>query len=361
MKKVKNLLLKVELEGNGVVNYDSNDQKWVLKKTHLAAYHDNVSFAKKVFTKNTNSEDKNDVDYKLKISHDCIGHDMFKYDQISLVPNIVHHDALLYSNIASPASIIRGYMFANKKETLKRTGAFTLCDAVQTCNAKSVLEVCSRAGEKTSNDGDTDKGDNTFFYKETVGDIKYETIGDIDLMKLQFISCDSMFDRYSFNPDLYHLYKEFLKKRMPSFNSELGYYQLKNSIIQIPEYGVLLSNEDVVFLTKETLKRLINVNIKRKGSYARIKSLKVKLVNDPLVDTFENENDWISLKTTSDIDNLNFDVEYFYEATSLNIGESFRKEFEEKVEEAKRKEKEAKKASKKSKKDELTENTATNE
>lgn len=31
MKKVKNILLRLNLEGNGIVNYDSNDQKWIYK------------------------------------------------------------------------------------------------------------------------------------------------------------------------------------------------------------------------------------------------------------------------------------------------------------------------------------------
>jgi hypothetical protein len=358
MEKIKNLLFTLELEGKGVVNMDSNDQKYVLGKTHLRARNENVSFAKKSFTVNDNSDDKNDIDYKLKISHDCIGHDMFKRDMVSNVPNVVHHDLLLYTFLASPVSIIRGYMLANKKETLKRTGGFHLCDAIQTCNAKSILEVGARAGEKMSKDGTDDKSDNTFFYRETVGDIEYSAKGDIDLMAYQFISCDNIFDRYSFNPDMYKYYKEFLKKKMPDFNSELGYYQLRDSIIQIPEYGVLLSNENVVFLVKETLKRLLGIDIKRKGAYAKVNSLKIKLVKDPTVDTYNNPDNWIVIKNNADIDALNFDVEFFYDSNDFDEAKALRKDFDERIAEDKRLEKEAekeKKAAQKEKKDKKSE------
>ena len=341
-KKVKNILLKIEFEGNGVVNMDSNDQKYVLKDTHLRARYENVSFAKKSFTINEDGK----LDYKLKISRDCILHDMYKYNMVSNVPNIVHNDYLFYNHLASTMSLVKGYMYANKAETLKRKGAITLCDAVQTCNAFSSLEVFSRSGEKVTNDGTTEKSDNSFYYKETVGDIKYSTKGDLDLMNLQFVSCDSIFDRYSFNPDKFEIYKNFLKISLPNFNGELGYYQLKDSNIEIPEYGILLSDEDVLKLVKETLTSMLKINIKRKGAYAKVSSVKIKLVSDPLIDTFNNDNDWISLKTDKDVNDLNFETEFFYNEINIEEAKSSRLEFEEKIKTAKE---DAKKADKESK------------
>jgi len=49
MKKVKSILFRATLEGKGVVNFDSNDQKymWNQLKNKERSTHDNVSFAKK--------------------------------------------------------------------------------------------------------------------------------------------------------------------------------------------------------------------------------------------------------------------------------------------------------------------------
>jgi hypothetical protein len=331
MKKVKNILIKLELDGVGVVNMDSNAQKWVLKKTRLSNFNDNVSFAKKVFVENNNPDDETDVDFKLKISDDCILKNAFRYDHIAPTPNIIHHPALLYANIASPVSILKGYLFPSAKETLKRKGSLKLTSAIQSCNAKSILETFSRSGAKVSNDGSDDKKDTTFFSKETVGEIKYAASGNIDLMSLQFLPCDAIFDRYQLNPDYFKLYKEFLQKKMPDFNGELGYFQLKNSSIEIPEYGVMLSEENVVFLVKEALKRLLGVNIVRKGAYANVTSLKIKLVNDPLTDTLYNDNNWIQIANQQDIDNLNFEVHKYYELVNIEDAKKFREDFEAKI------------------------------
>jgi hypothetical protein len=118
---------------------------------------------------------------------------------------------------------------------------------------------------------------------------------------------------------------------MPDFNGELGYFQLKNSSIEIPEYGVMLSEENVVFLVKEALKRLLGVNIVRKGAYANVTSLKIKLVNDPLTDTLYNDNNWIQIANQQDIDNLNFEVHKYYELVNIEDAKKFREDFEAKI------------------------------
>jgi len=354
MKEIKNVLIKLDLEGQGIVNMDSTDQKWALQETRLRGeYHDNCTFAKKSFTKNEDPTDKNKYDYKIKISDDCMLKSAYRYDKISLVPNIVHSEGLLYAFIASPMALIQGYMFPGAN--LKRTGALKLSCAIQTCNAVSMNETFSRSGEKMLNDGTTDDGDTTFFKKETIGDIQYSAQGNIDLMGLQFIPCDTIMDRHQINPDYFPIYKELLKKKLPNFQSELGYYQLKESCIEVPEYGVLLSNENVNYLVKEGLKKLLIIDIKRKGSYARVKSLKIKFVVDPINDTHSNDNGWITIKTLEDVESLNFDTHMFYDSVDLKVAKQLRENLENQFEAAKKKKTEDKKlknAKKKSKKEE---------
>lgn len=307
MKKVKHIKFRIELEGEGIVNYDSNDQKWIYKDTNLnskmGTYHDNVNYAKKHFYKNGDN-----LDYKICISSDCLRHDIFKMDAMFQSPNVVHQDALLYSFISNPANILRGYMFADKKLTQKKKSIITITDAEQICNSISNIETFSRSGFKNQ---DSDITDNSFYKKETIGKIKYSSKGQIDLMQLQFVSVDPIFDRFSFNPDSFELYKSFLKTRM-NFNSDLGYYLIKDSSIEIPEYGFKFSNDNVNFLTKEFFKRLLKLDILRKGSYAKISKLEYKLVYDVIEDTFDSENNWVEIKHESDIDSINFESEEYY-------------------------------------------------
>jgi len=338
MGKIKNILLSVDLEGNGIVNYDSSDQKKMYLNTNLQntmyVYYDNVAYAKKVFT-----ETDGILSYKIKISHDCLMHGMYVEKYISKVPKITVHDALFYSFIASPEAITTGYLNANTAETQKKKGAITLLDAVQTCNAKSYLDQGGRSGSKVSKDDSTDKADNSIFKRESVGDIKYSTKGNIDLMSLQFISCDQTYDRFAFNPDKFNMFKNFLVKRMPTFNSELGYYLIKDTTVKLPEYGILFSNDDVLFMVKDFLKKLLSLYIKRRNGDVRVSSLKIKLVEDVIEDTYEKGKAWITISSMKDIEALNFETDFFYEQFDAVQAEELRKEVDRLKEEVEAKEK----------------------
>ena len=69
--------------------------------------------------------------------------------------------------------------------------------------------------------------------------------GVLDLEQLQFVSTDIIFDRNAFNADEFDLFSKFLRTRMSDFKSELGFYGMKNSVNQIPEYGFKFSNENI--------------------------------------------------------------------------------------------------------------------
>jgi hypothetical protein len=108
------------------------------------------------------------------------------------------------------------------------------------------------------------------------------------------------------------MYKAFLNMRMKNFNSELGYYQLNGSAIDIPEQGIKLSNENVLDLVKITLKKMLAINIKRRGSFAKVSALKIKLIENPVEELLSGNDNWIELKSFEDIDKLDFVVEDFY-------------------------------------------------
>ena len=331
-KKVKNILLRIKLAGYGIVNYDSNDQKWALDGTKIKQVEkmlNNISYAKKNLYENTDGK----TEYKIKISSDCLKHSIFEKEIPFQSPNIVHEQAVLYSFIGSPAYILRGGFneFGRGNAAFKRKAPFNIHDAEQITNSEglksiSVIETFSKSGRKRTDNTIDDKADNTFHKRETVGDISYSTEGNIDLEQLQFVSTDIIFDRLAFSPDSFKLFSSFLKTRMENFNSELGYYGMKNSNVLIPEYGFKFSNENIVFLVKHLFKSILDLNIRRKSASAATHEFEYKLVYTPSVDTKYKEDGWVSVKDLSDIEKINFEAEDFFveydEAKSKELRET---------------------------------------
>lgn len=356
MRNVKNILFKFELDGHGIVNFDSSDQKFIWLRQAKKGYpssltyaNDNVKYAKKNYIQRESGE----LGYKIKISSASLKHGIFKNDMVAPTPSIQNDNFSLNCYIGSFSGLVRGYTFAGRKQTLNRKGCVYISSAVQTCNAKSMLETRVRSGEKESHE--TIK-DTSLFAEETIGDIKYAGHGSIDLKELQFVSCDSIFDRYGFDADNFDLIKEILNNTLGSFDGELAYHLLKTSSVDMGEYGFSLSNENVVFLVKGLLNRILSLNIQRASAFAKMSSLKIKLVSDPIKDTFESEDNWIEIKTQEDINSLDFDMEVFYDSSnSVKLAE-IRERIEaenkkRKEEQAKAKEeKEAKKKAKSTKK-----------
>lgn len=304
---VKNILFRIDIDGKGIVNYDSNDQRQIHYGTNLYDKYENVQYAKKNFY---TKDDK--LQYKIKISSDCIRHDIFINDVFNQSPNIISNNEIFHSYIASPAMLLRGYLFLDKKASYKRKSAVTISDAEQICNAVSHINTHSTSSVKTNLE---DIADNTFFKRENVGDIKYQAYGNIDIMQLQFISLSELFDRQSFNPDSYKLFNTFLKTRLSKFDSESEpeYYLIDNSVSDVPELGITLNNECIVDLTKEFFKKLMSLHIKRKGAYAKTNNVQYKLVYDCIEDTFDSEDGWVTIpKNSEEIDNITFIPHTFY-------------------------------------------------
>ena len=80
---------------------------------------------------------------------------------------------------------------------------------------------------------------------------------------------------------------------------------------------MVLSNENVVFLIKETLKRILFLNVKRSSAFAKTSKLRIKLVENPLFDTHTSKDNWIEIDSVDDINKLEFDVENFYQEIDL--------------------------------------------
>jgi hypothetical protein len=337
-KTVKEVKFKIELRGSGIVNYDSDEQKhvWNMEskagnKNNFISINKNNKYAKKDYYRDENGA----LRYRIKISSDALRCATFIGDSIAYNPGIAHHKTLLNSFIGSTLGLVRGYLFATKKEAFKRKSPLTIVDAIQTNNAESYMEFHSRRGEKKIKD-DSESGDTTIFRKETIGKINYESEGFISIQELEFLSSDTVCDRYAFNSDDFSILKTFLSNNLPNFNSEPNYYNIKTSTIDQSEYGIKLSNENITFLIKETLIRILGIKIRRGGAFAEISKMSIQLVTDPLD---LNNNNWIEINNVDDIKNLDFDVEESY----ILADETEAKKQREIINEGKRKEEEEKK------------------
>lgn len=331
-KLVKSIEFRMKIKGNGVVNFDGNDQKWMYKDSekfrHLYDINSNVKYAKKHFFRNSDGKLE---DYKIVISSDCLRNAIFKNEMIAQTPNIISVPNLLYSFIGSPVGVVRGYLFAEKSLTLKRASAFNILDAVDTGKSMSSLPVNTRSGQKNT---DKDIKDTSLFSVENVGDTIYTTRGRIDLEQLQFISNDLVFDRLAFDSDRFDLFANSIKNYLGEFKNKLGYYLKKGDINNIPEFGLLFNDAQVKYFVKYLLERLMSLDITRKNAYAHVEELEIKFITDPINDKFNNSEDgWIKLASREDIDKLNFEVETYYtevkekEAIAIrsNITESVQK------------------------------------
>lgn len=355
---IKCIEFQLELEGQGVVNYDGKEQKYLFyqrkdnptynqKVKHLATNNENLTFAKKTFFLDENGN----LDYKIKISSNCLRHAIFYKDIPCFSPNVLINDFTRLNYIASPVVLLRGEMLANKKNTYIRKSAISLTDGLSTTNGLSYADTCTRNMQKIEKEETTDKSGTSFFSRETIGDIKYKAEGEIDLSVLQFLSADDVANRRFLNADEYEQFKMFLQTRMPSFKSDLKYYQYKTSVVHLPELGALLSNDDLIYLVKYFFESVININIKRNNSYAKFSGLKIRMIEDNIN---RAKSKWIEIKSIEDINNISFESEVFYS----EVSESDVKEYNEtnqKINEEIKKNEKAAKADKKKYKSESNE------
>jgi len=349
--KATKILVKFEMESDDIINFDSSHQKQMyigtdqenkmtMDKPNASQWAkdkktDNVTYGKKVFEMNGDQ-----LEWVTKIASNCIRHAIFEDDIPFQTPNLTHSPAVYAAFIASPMAILRGYQFTEKgqDENVKKSPVCVTA-AKQINNAQSHLEINTRSGKKTQN---PDEADNTMFYKETAGYLKYEGHAVLDLNLLQFMSFDQIFNRYSFNPDMFPIFKSILQTKLPNFNSELGYYQIESSQVRIPEYGFMFSDENMVFLAKEFLTRLATANIFRKDACGRITKVQYLICYDSIEHTFNTESGWVTIKTKEDINTLNFEPQHFYQLEDFDQSLQKRTEIEIECERRRKGKKEAK-------------------
>lgn len=365
VKNVKSIQIKGELEGRGIVNFDSKEQRYsisafnLLKEMGVEKLNENVKLGKKAFkyegkktiiiNKDGDTKDIDSYSYKNLISSACLRHAVYQNDVEMVNSSIMLNEIILSNYVTSFVGLTRGYLFAQTAgknlPTIKRTSCLTLTDAIENNGAKSTIAIGTTMGIRDNK---------SMTYNETVGDIEYDFSGSISPKTLQFISTDLFFDRLAMFPDWLKngMFDNCIKRHYDGkAQYKTGHFthQAQYLTKTICENGVLLSNDFTVYLIKEILKRLLRINITRSTAYAKIKELNIRLTDDILMDKDEG---WITIKSDEDIDNLDFSVfEYFLETTDEDfMVRNLMEEEYQKISAENKKEQDAKVKSKKTKK-----------
>ena len=304
VKTVKGLLFKVKMDGIGTVNFDDSDARFIVSRygnpaTKKPYSNSNIKVAKSEYRQVGTDENGTPL-YKrtLKISSECLRHAIFEKDYDVTNGRIMRNDAFLSSFISSPAALLRGYMFADDKETIKAKSPVTIGAAIETSGAVITPEIGTVSGDKEKT---------SLFYTENTGRTKYETKGFVNLKQLEFLSCDNFFERRAVKSSWVETENGLLnvafKQRYGKVPYSLGVYTATANAFtkHIGEYGLHFNMDFRKYLIVEFFKRLLSVNITRSGSFARVSEISVKPVYDGLKDTFESNDGWVDLSSEAEI------------------------------------------------------------
>lgn len=375
MKTANSLFFKVELAGQGVVNYNGKESKEDVKKyggSNANTSHDNASYAKSAYKKTDIDEnDEPKYDRTLKISRECILKALFKRDSIASNGRVNYNDALLANFISSPEGLLRGYMFVNKfdsQSAIKSKSGLTVCDALEDSGAVITMDIGTQSGNNDNNK-------TSLFYKENVGKTHYTIEGSIDPMELEFISCDDFFGRRAISnrwiEGNYPILDACFMGNYERIPYTKGHFTLANNSQSkhIAEYGLHLDKEFVKEIIRMFFSRLFDLHIRRRGSYARVCKIYVKPVYNGMTDTKENPDGYISVNSMDEFNdflkNIEFQ-EYYVEGDNDAeevMNDLMKKEKEDKErmkrekEEERRLKEESKKKNKKNSKNKKTEET----
>ncbi len=322
---VKSIRFKGVVKSSGIVNFDGKDAKWLLKKAKNDCLsqlsRDNVKVAKHAVRINGTDKDGNPkLEAVLKISKDCFRQGIFKDDQPNHNPGIVHAPKLLINLLASPAGLLRGYLFADLG--IKRKSPVYISDAVQTSSNVSTIDIGTmNAPKESKTDPDNDESGLTLHYKETIGGIvEYEFEGAVDLSELQFISTSEVYDRKAVDPNYLPEYIANLKKNLGGEISSDKFYTKSTAVNSLPEEGILLTSEQTKVLIAAFFQRLLDLEILRGASgRAWLHSLEIM----PKTGGLDQQN-WIPVTTADEVMKQikNDSVDIFYKEMEQKEAES---------------------------------------
>lgn len=334
MKKVKNIEFEVELEGEGVVNYNGSNVTKALERSNSTIApkgNDNVMYGKANYYYREKNDIENDVKYLMsknipeekaraivplydrvpKISSNCIRSYLFR-ETNNFDAMLMEQPVVAANYVSSSLGYLRGYLHAKEGNSFGRKSVITVTD-FESINCVYNMETLTKNGQKT---------ENSFFLKETIGKTIYKGKIAFDVSKAQFLCLDDYFGKRELGPAIYET--GLLKK---AFEQRLGYVPYVDGVYTdssavfgnyYGQYGYRFSDKFVNWLLTEFVDALLKFEIKKAGAYAKVKSINMHVIYDPI----EKDEDVVEI-TKKNYSEFNFDYESFW--TEANRQEFYKR------------------------------------
>ena len=298
---INKLRIKAQLGGKGLVNYNGNNppKRFISEMYVNGKLTKNGSFGKENIYKTT-IIDKDGLEKTIetpkKIISDnlirktiCGDENFINADKLTAIPE------LRISLLSQDNVLMRGFAVFKKDDyNLKRKSPLTVTHAEQISDTVTWLETRTKEGSRD---------ENSLFFKETCGDITYESEIFVDVKNLQFISIDDNYDRMSLKETDVEGFISKIDGRYGEGNAKFGNWGTTHLNL-IGEQGIVLSNKVVANVIRETIKRILDINIFRSGSYAKTSSVKIALgYDDDSIDLLV-EPKYVDIYSIEDYDKL---------------------------------------------------------
>ena len=190
-----------------------------------------------------------------------------------------HLQAVLF---ASPNLMLQGWLNPQENNTFKRKSPVTTLDLIQSNDSSIEKHIGTKMGAKT--DKEEGKKGTTLRSEDTIGYIEYETTIFIDLQELQFLPLDGATDRVSLPEEIYKtdLFKsQWLRNFGESF-PEPSLFTKVSADDNLPELGVMFSDNVVRKIVAKLLEKLENFQLHRNKAFVEIASFEMVVQNGPL-------------------------------------------------------------------------------
>ena len=299
MKNIKAILVRATMSGNGVVQFDSKEQKFAHNSSEalVKTRNNNVNYGKACFRQiGVHPETgRPRISKTLKISADGIRHAIHVEEHPFHTPNVGISPAFRIPYLANLGTIQRGYMITDTEE--RKKSAYTVTSAIEVGGAIPVLEFFCRSGAKDKNANTDEEGrvvakteddgkDTTLFSRETTGATRYTFTAAIDVAELGFFSLSSLADRRAVIDSGVEAFSKALSANLGSEVPAPAYFIKEGCAYQIPEKGILLTDDQVKLLILDLLQKMARVSInKSQSGFAQVDSLHIKCVVNPLLDS----------------------------------------------------------------------------
>jgi hypothetical protein len=302
MKKIVNKIhIEVELEGQGLVNYNGSKVPARFSKDMKAngKVSTNGTFGKENTYKGTVIDADGNVKpifvYKKIVSGNllrkCILGDENDVNALRLSTN----DNLRRSFLSQGTSIARGYcVLGNGSLKFKKKSGFSIKDAEQTSDTVTWLETRSAEGKRD---------ETSFFYRETCGFIEYKGRIDVDISGLKFISSDENYDRIAIPDSDINAVVDLINLRYGENSAVFGNWGTSNKNT-VGEQGVVLHSRVVSDIIREAIKRIFSINILRASSDCRTKSVRIAIGYSGDVIDLNHTTKFVEIKSIKDYDML---------------------------------------------------------